>query len=211
MHVVFVTDVKQSAITLTGTSEIAYQIKQEILKLLTEDELLRKNLNYIKHTKGVEEYLIALSQRGFIGFPDYWHNYTFPDLTMAKSKRCRLFRGLPAYEAVAAFILKTWNSSLVGAGIDAKGLDFSNIAVKNIWTIENPFLFIKYQNQLKAFALRAAEKPFSLVTSLFGEPEIMTKQIAGDLMQRFSIPWSSANRLRKYLEKLYINRVPISE
>lgn len=152
------------------------KVKQSIFKLLAEDELKQENLDYIKETKGIQEYLLALWHKRTIRSPHYWKNTTFDDFSTADYERCQLVNGSPAHDAVTAFVLNTWNASLVGAEKDGGGLDHSKLAIKRIWTIENPFLYTNYQSKLKTLAVKAAIKPFSAVS----EPKIKTKQIAGN-------------------------------
>lgn len=135
-------------------------------------------MNHIKNTKGTKEYLLLLSQRD-LGRPCYWTNSTCPDISTPKFSYCPLARGSPAHEAVTALILNTWNTSLVGAGQNNNGLIYSKLVIKGVWIIDNPFLYTDYQYRLKALAFKAAHKPFSTVSELSGEANVMTREIAG--------------------------------
>lgn len=179
----FLVDLDQSIVTLTGKRESLDRAKQSILKHLAEDELKQANLDYIRETKGIQSYLLALWQKRNVRIPHYWKNTTFDDFSTADYERCQLVNGSPAYDAVTSFVLSTWDASLVGAEKDASGLVHSKLAIKRIWTIENPFLYTNYQSKLKTLAVKAAIEPFSAVS----EPKIKTRQIAGILLAYYEV------------------------
>lgn len=155
-------------------------MQHHVIELLNDYESQRNKLSYIKQTKGVREYLVALSKRSDIVFPRYWTNSTFSDLDRATSKTYPLDKASPVYSAVEALVQNSWIPSLVHVGRDARGLVHSNVVVTNIWTIENLQLYTNYKFKLKAFASTAANKAFSPVRGLGGEAEILTNLIPGN-------------------------------
>lgn len=175
----FLLEPGQSTVTLKGYRKPLLVAKQRILKLLSEDKPVPKNPDYIKRTKGVAEYLVALSEEVSVSFPDYWENVSCSDLSVSKCDYCDVVEGSPAYAAIEALVMYTWDFKLVGAGLDARGLTHSEIFIKKISRIENAYLYTKYQFQLKALAKKAACKPFSTVSDFLAEPEIRTTKFAG--------------------------------
>lgn len=164
----------ESTITLIGSKDALVVLKQRILKVLTEDELLQRNLSYIKKHKGVKEYLIALSRMPTLGIPEYWETSSGQGVTNTSGPtRLRLVTGSPVYKAVELLIKDTWDSTQGGFRNDFKGIN-----VTNIWIVVNPDLFRNYQSKLKVFACRAAERSFKAITHL-GKQKIMTKTVKG--------------------------------
>lgn len=173
-------DAAQSTVTLTGKrKQDIGEVKQRILKLITEDELQQRNLSYIKKTRSREDYLISLSSTQHLGFPQYWTNYGVKNLSQAVETRQPLIRGSWLYNAVEWIVRKTWIKGLVRHGRDARNLKHSSIEVVNIWVNENPHHYTNYQFKLKSLAVKAAYQPFKSIIELPGVPEIRTKGLEG--------------------------------
>ena len=188
-------DVSESTITLTGSKDALVVMKQRILKELTEDELLQRNLSYIKKHKGVKEYLIALGNMPALKIPEYWNTSSGQDERYPNTsvpKRLLLVKGSQVYNAVELLIKDSWDSTEGGA--------LTGINVTNIWIVVNQNLFTNYQFKLKSFALRAADRHFKAFTDR-GEPEIITKTIKGSykseypLISYYSQPHSSISSM----------------
>jgi len=172
-------DKQNKTIALSGHHASVRQTKTEIDRLLAEEEKNSNDLQYIKRTKGVPAYLSKLATTENLQLPKYWTHYKKYDQQDIGSIKTPLQPGTEVYKAVEAMVMGTWEARLVGQGHDAANLKHSGITIKNIYAVENLYMFHSYKSQLKNLSYRASRNLFKPVTSLQGEVEIATKSLPG--------------------------------
>ena len=127
---------------------------------------------YIKQKKGVQEYLMYLSNIREVQYPSYWkHTESEEPLTEPLDSQSEL------YKEVEKMICDTWEASKVGHGNDATGLKHTKLVVKNIFLVKNGGNFRMYDAKRKQICMEAAVNQFPSLNGLQSEWEVKTRKL----------------------------------
>jgi len=180
LHVFFIfliiisVDKRTKSITLSGRERQLKEAEKRVNDILKKEEEFLCSPEYIKQTKGVQDYLLHLSEVKEVQYPSYWKHVESPgDLVIREP----LDGQSELYKEVEKLVTGTWEAVKAGHGNDATGLKHTKLVVKRIFLIKNRKHFTLYDTLRKQICREAAVNQFPSLNGLQGEWEVKTRKL----------------------------------
>jgi len=168
-------DTKAGCIKLRGKKERVEKMRRSVNVILEQQQKDETSIGHIRETRGCQAYLRHLATEETVRYPSYWKCVRKGTAdTKRNVKRRELDAKSSTYTEIESLVQQTWAAKLVGQGRDAAGLNHSGIAVKKIWSVENPVLYRKYDAKKKEICFHASADRCPPVKGLLGESDILT-------------------------------------
>lgn len=172
------TEKNNKRVCLRGKKPAIVRAKAAVHSILDRQEQLENDLGHIKAMKGTNYYLAHIGSLQGVNYPHYWNCVSVDRAkTMLGSSREQLTSGSKEFNDVLKIVMGTWDAKRIGQGHDAKGLSHRNIAVRNVYRIENPRQFNRYDTVKKNFCLQASANAVPAIDGLQGQRDVNTHKL----------------------------------
>ena len=143
-------------------------------------QAIEKRPEFVRQTRGQLAYLECIAKQP-VEIPGNW-------MSRQDEGTVKMPVDPTVAKAIKDIVQRTWDQNLVGHGRDADDLTHKTIEVTKVEQIENPHLYMSYEQARKKCCTRAAKGSFPKVTSDPGEKDVLTSTLGISVLDEQLIP-----------------------
>ena len=165
-------------------------------------QVIEKGPEFVRQTRGQPAYLECIANQP-VEIPGHWKSVR----TLQDEGTVKMPVDPTVAKAIEDRVQRTWNQKLVGHGRDADDLTHKTIEVIKVEQIENPHLYMSYEQARKKCCTRAAKGSFPKVTSEPGETDVLTSTLGISVLDEQLIPEINEHFLFHGAKQEYIESI----